>query len=243
MGSLGEGDLGGQMGRASESIDAQSATRGKLGTPERPITDDAGTQEWRRLLVSEYVRKAVGELLVYHRVFGVAPVEIPTGEERAHAEVLTTSAAEPADSAGVRQPGDADPFTDVEAVRTGSQTVDGADHLVARNNLGVSRREVSFGQMEIGATDSAGPDPYPHLTGAGFGNRAVEGTERPGGGRSGGPHRPCLHRISAMVAPTGRASIVLLPSRDHISGPHSPGPPSCRVGRATTGLCDSHMTL
>jgi hypothetical protein len=81
--------------------------------------------------------------------------------------------------AGVGEPGHTDPIAHAQARASGSETIDIPDHLVSRDDAGVLRREISFGEVKIGAADPAHGDPQANLSGAGRGNlllHAQQGT-------------------------------------------------------------------
>ena len=96
------GDLRDDVRGRSEAVEAELLTRLDPAPPQRPVADDPGAQERRRLGVRERVGDRVGERLVHDRVFGVAAVGVPARVPRAGAEVLAAVAAERAASARAR---------------------------------------------------------------------------------------------------------------------------------------------
>jgi hypothetical protein len=161
--SLVEGDLGGQMGRAAEAIDAETTARWEIGPAQGPITDDPGAQKRCRLLSAEYFGDGVGVTLVDDSVLGIAAVLIPPGEGRLHAEVLLTSETPATFSAGVSQPGNANPIPDGEPIGPGPNRVDQPDDLVTRDNSRPVHGEVTLDDVQVGATDPADQDSHPDL--------------------------------------------------------------------------------
>jgi hypothetical protein len=63
----------------------------------------------------------------------------------------------------VPQPGDADAVAGQETVGTLAELDDFADYLVPRDHPGVARLQLTLSQVQVGAADSAGPDPDKHL--------------------------------------------------------------------------------
>src|SRR5215813_9477794 len=94
---------------------------------ERPVPDDAGTQQGRHLVVAVRGGQRVGVVLVDDGELGVAAVGIPSGEGGGEAQVLVAADAEATDAARVAQPGDADALADLEPPGPGTERVDRAD--------------------------------------------------------------------------------------------------------------------
>src|SRR5438046_10757394 len=113
------------MGRRAEAVDPEAAAFRQARPAQGSIADDPRAEQGRGLLVVEGVGQPVGVVLVDDRVFGVATVVVPTREARAQAEVLVTTTAEPAHTAGVAEPGDPGTFAGSEA---GCSLSDGVDH-------------------------------------------------------------------------------------------------------------------
>jgi hypothetical protein len=89
---------------------------------------------------------------------GIAAVGVPTGEGRREAEVLGALAAEPAYPAGACQPRCPYPFAELEPGASGPKPHNLTDYLMAGNPSDAAGRQVSFGEMKIGAADTAGAD-------------------------------------------------------------------------------------
>jgi hypothetical protein len=70
----------------------------------------------------------------------------------------------------VGEPGHPDPVSDTEAGTVGTELVDDADYLMARDDAGMLGNEVAFGQVQIGTTHPAYRDAYSNLARSGFGN-------------------------------------------------------------------------
>ena len=215
-GPLGHRHLGRQVGRAAEAVDPEPPARGTSGLPQRPVADDPRAQERGRHVVGERVGERVGVALVDDQVLGVAAVEVPAREQRIDAQVLAAGAAEGADPARAGQPGHPDAIADAEPGGAVTRDVDGPHRLVARHHLGVLRRQVPLGQVEVGAADAAHADLHPHLPRSGRGHRpldepqgaAVDGTgvvDHPG------PHRRGRHGAEPCHDETTIASTIASP--------------------------------
>ena len=79
-GPLVQGDLGGQMGRCAEAVDAERPPGGNAARRSAE-TDDAAHSSGAASSVDAF-GEGVGELLVHHREVGVAAVVVPSGERR-----------------------------------------------------------------------------------------------------------------------------------------------------------------
>ena len=76
----------------------------------------------------------------------------------------------------MREPGDADPFADGEALDAGAELLDDADDLVAGNDRQPLVRQLAVDDMQIGAADAAGLDADQHLAGPGAGSARSSST-------------------------------------------------------------------
>src|SRR5207342_3342072 len=128
-------------------------------------------------------------------------------------EVLPAVPAVLAGAVGPGQPGGANPVTGGEPGRSRAARPGRpgrhhlADDLVARGDTGCTRRQVTFGQVQVGAADAAGPDPDQQLTGAGLGDVAFGQPERTGGyrrHRSGLVNHPRTHESTLTPGPVPR---------------------------------------
>jgi hypothetical protein len=80
--------------------------------------------------------------------FGVPAVGVPTGVTGLWTQVLVAAPTVFADSAGMPQPGDADPVADAEPVAGVSADFDNfADHLVSGRDMRSVYRQVPFRHM------------------------------------------------------------------------------------------------
>ena len=149
------------------------------GAVEGAVPDDPGAQEGRRLLVVERVGQRVRVGLVDDRELRVAPVVVPPGEARGHAEVLVPSSAEPAGTAGVAEPRDADAIAEGEAGRTDATRHHPADDLVTGHDRRPVGREVALGHVQIGAADPAHGHLHQHLGRCRFGHGPLDRPQRP----------------------------------------------------------------
>ena len=98
---------GEDVGGGAEAVEADPL--GLAGQAQRPIADQPGAEQRRRLLVGIAGRQREAEALVGDRQLGVAAVDVVAGEAGAVAEVLAARAAVAALAAGPAQPGHADP--------------------------------------------------------------------------------------------------------------------------------------
>ena len=203
-------DLGGEVGRAAEAVHPEAATVGHRGALEGAVPDDPGAQEGRRLLVVERIGQRVRVGLVDDRELRVAPVVVPPGEARGHAQVLVPSSAEPAGTAGVAEPRDADAIAQGETGRTDAARHHAADDLVAGHDRRPAGREVALGHVQIGAADAAHGHLHQHLGRRRFGHGALD---RPQGPAIDGarlldrprPHAPCVHGASMLGSGDARS--------------------------------------
>jgi hypothetical protein len=120
-------------------------------------TDDAGTQERRRLLRRHLRRNRYGEILAHRNVLGEAAVAIVTREYRRIAKVLSAAAAIRARPVGPAQPRNAYELAGVRAF---------ADDLVPRNDALVTRRQLFVDDVQVGAAHAACKHAKDDLAGA-----------------------------------------------------------------------------
>ena len=135
----GQGDLGGEVGRAAEAVDAEPPALGEVGAQQRPVADDARAQQRRGLDVVERVGQRVGVVLVDHGVLGVAAVEVPAGEARVDAEVLAPDRQKRQMPQVWASQGTPMRSPSRQRVRSGPSLVDDAHDLVPGRDLAVRR--------------------------------------------------------------------------------------------------------
>ena len=223
-GAVGDRQLGRQMGRAPEAVDAEPASRRQIGLEQGPVSDDAGAQQRRRLSVVEHVGQGVGVPFLDGGVGGVAAVDVPPGEAGGQAQVFPTGEAEAALPAGMAEPGDADPLAGGKAARSWTDPVDHADDLVAGDHPGPLGPKITLGQVEVGAAHAAHPDPHPDLTRPGLGT----GSSIRRSGRSAiGPGRSTAHAGMVPASATER----IRPRRHRPAGGRRAGGERPRSGR------------
>ena len=169
-------------------------------TGERAVADDSRAQEGSGLDVAEDGWKGIGVLLFDDDVLGVTAVDVPSREPGRDAEVLACARAEPAHSAGVGEPRDADAITLGEAARARTEAVDDPDDFVAGRDAGTARREVALGEVQVGATDPAGEHSYSDLQPSGSGDRPVDEYEGMIVDRTGLVDDPGSHRRRAHTS-------------------------------------------
>ncbi len=181
------------MGGTAEAVDAQSAALGQVGEAQGAVPDDPGAEERRGGDVVESLGDEVGVGLVDENEFGVAAVEVPTGEARSEAEVLPPRDAEAAPPARGGEPRHADALSFPPACAARPDGVDDAHDLVARRDQVATRREIALGQMQVGSAHPAGEDPDADLAGSGLGHRPPEPEKRRSIHRSGAVDGPRRH--------------------------------------------------
>ncbi len=164
--SLMQRDLGRDVRAAAEAVDAEPAARWHLGPRQRPVPDNAGAQQRRRVLIVERFMQQIGVGLIGQARIGVSPVDVPARECRLDAQVLRAATTPGARSVCAAQPRHAHPVAHRESARTGAESVDAADNLMADGDLGMLGWQVTFGQVQVGTTDSAAADPDTDLAGA-----------------------------------------------------------------------------
>jgi hypothetical protein len=76
------------------------------------------------------------------------------------------------------QPGDADPVTCPETIGAVAEPDNLADNLMPGNHAAAPGRQVTLGQVQVGAADPAGTDPDEHLADPGFRHRTLDQRQR-----------------------------------------------------------------
>ena len=107
-----------QMSGGAEAVDAEPLR--VAGGAERPVPDQAGTEQRRGVDIGDAGRERETESLIRHRVLGVAAIHLVAGEAGPVAEVLPSRPAVHTCSAGPGQPGDAHAVARPEPVGAGS---------------------------------------------------------------------------------------------------------------------------
>src|SRR5206468_4220626 len=110
---LPDGDLADDVRRGAEAV--QPEPRAVARERQRAVTDQARTQQRRRLQVGVAVRNGEAEALVRHHPLRIATVDRVAGKAGAQAEVLAPARAEAALAARPAEPRDADALANVEA--------------------------------------------------------------------------------------------------------------------------------
>jgi hypothetical protein len=104
-GTLGQRQLGRQMGRCTEAVQTEPTTLGRLAPSQGAIPDDAGTRQRRRFKVVVPKSQRVCELRRHGDALCIAAVGIPAGVGRLRTQVLHPADAPAALSACALQPG------------------------------------------------------------------------------------------------------------------------------------------
>ena len=106
--ALVDGDLAEDVGGGAEAVEADPL--GLADQAQRPVADQPGAEQRRRLRVRIAVGDRQAEALVGDGQLGVAAVDVVAGEAGVVAEVLAAAAAVAALAVGPAEPGDADPL-------------------------------------------------------------------------------------------------------------------------------------
>src|SRR5262249_31909793 len=128
--------------------------------------------------ITNRVRQRVYEFLACHGVFGVAPVMIPSREARIRTQVLATAHAIDAGSASLAQPCDSNPRSLRKPRGAHTALFDNAHNLVSGNPPRKPRREISFGDVKVGAAHAAGTNSNQNLAGSWIRNGRFEFLKR-----------------------------------------------------------------
>ncbi len=189
-----QGHLRGQVGGRAEAVDPEPATGWQFSPAQGPEADDARAQQRRQLSVGIAARQPVGVVGADDGVLGVAAVRVPAGVAGRRAQVLRAAPAITAGAVGLPQPGDAKAVTDGNSVDPATDRVDIADDFVSGDGTGPARPQVTFGEVQVGAADTAGRNLQPDLAGSRFGYRDDRPAQRPRRCRSRGGDLPADHR-------------------------------------------------
>src|SRR5205823_8007731 len=195
-GSLVHRDLGGQMRRSSEAIDAEATARWQSSLAQRAVADDARAQQWRDGSVGEGLRKAIGVCLRYDGKVRVATIGVPAREHGLHAQVLATGDAEAARSACRPQPCNTDPITNCEAGGIASPLDNSADNLMTGNGSRAVRLQIALGEVQVRPAHRARGHADENLAGARTGIRALTQAQRSAVDRAGLLDPPRSHPAS-----------------------------------------------
>ncbi len=145
------------------------------------------------MLVVNSCRKRVRERLVDQAEVCIAAIAIPAGEGGRDAEVLGAAATESAAAIGAAEPSDADPITERKPACAITQRIDDSNYLVARGDVVMFGRQISLGQVQIGAADAAAVDLDANLLGKRVGHSAFHAPQRFALDRPRLMYRPGVH--------------------------------------------------
>jgi hypothetical protein len=178
---LQDGD--GEMGGGAESEESDAVSFLDAGNAKAAEADNSGAEERGSVERVEGSGDGKDKIGAGEGVFGVASVEGIAGEGGGVAEVLFVAKAVRASAVGAAEPGDADEIRrdSVRRCLVGKECpahtgctyfcfYDFADDLVAGDYLGMERGEFAFGDVEVGAADSAGEDAEEDLAWSGSGD-------------------------------------------------------------------------
>lgn len=127
----------------------------------------------------------------------------PAGEVRGVAEVLTLACAKRAAAAGAVKPGNADPRADSVIGDGRAERFDRADDLVTGNDRCAPYPQITFDDVKIRSTNTAGPYLDPHFVRRRLRNVDIGDTQRMPFNRCRVVEKNCAHR-----------SIIPLPTRE-----------------------------
>ena len=211
-----QGDLDHHVGRRAEAVEGQRSARPRIAPPQRPIADNARTQQRGRLDVAERLGQRVDEIGRRHGILGVAAVGVIAGEAGRLAEVLLSPGAEAALAAGVPQPGHAHPLAQTNGVPrparlTSASSVESSspkspsacgpilsttpDDLMAGDDGHFLLRQVALDDVQIGAADGTATDPNPHFARPRLGDRHVRPSQRGGIDRGNAAEEHRFHNV------------------------------------------------
>ena len=159
------GDLRHNMGRRTESIDAQTLPFARH--LERAVSDQTRTQQGRRFRIPHIAWNRETIVRIGNRVLGVSPIDLIAGEARFIAEILVAVAAIEACAARMPKPRNPDPFTNGKTGHALSGLRHPADNFVPRNNRQFRFREIAVDHMQVRTAHAAGAYLDQNLTGAG----------------------------------------------------------------------------
>ena len=147
----------------------------------------------------------VHELRRRHHEIRVAAVGLPTREDRIQAQVLAVALAESTGPAAPVEPCDAHPRARRRGGRPGSERIHAPHDLVARDDAGTLRCEVSLHDVKVRAAHAADLDAHADFAGARLRHGAVpefEGMRLHGAGLL---EYPSAHQLEALpgVGPGG----------------------------------------
>ena len=154
------GHLDREVGRRPEPEEPQATAGLDAAQPQRPVADDAGAQERRRLDVAHPVGQGEGEVSPGCDSLGVPTVDRPPTEVGQLAQVLAAREALTAPAAGAGQPRQADPLTGAH---------DPPDDLVARDHRPLAHLDVAGDDLKVGAAHATRRHLDDHLARTGDG--------------------------------------------------------------------------
>ena len=167
------GHLNGDVGRPAEAIQAETLAGPDAAELERPVADDAGTEQRGRFLISKDLRDAIGERFGDHRILRIPAVHVEPRELRRLAQVFASAPAEPTLPAHPSEPCHADPIPLGDQRHSGADRIHSAHHLMSRHDRKPHGLQFALHDMQISPADAAGLHPYPHFPGAGLRHRPL----------------------------------------------------------------------
>lgn len=165
------------MCRGAEAVDANAAyLAGSACHAQGAIANQAGAEQWRGVFVVVGGRDPEAKGAVGNRVLGIATVASIAGEQRRAAQILAMTQAVAASAACVSQPWHTHAFTGTEGGDAFAASIHPPDNLVPRYERRFGMAQITFDNVQIGATYATSGDGDAHLTVAGFWDRHVRQT-------------------------------------------------------------------
>src|SRR5208282_2062841 len=166
------------MRRTTETIKADRGAGLDAGALDGAKADDARAHQWRGFFIANRLGQRINEIFARDRILGVAAVVVPSGEAGIRAQILAPAQAIDALPTGIAQPRDSDSRALRETRCAHAVLFDDSYNFVARDYPRMLRRQVAFGDMEIGAAYSASADAHENLARRGLGNGRVDRMQR-----------------------------------------------------------------
>ena len=148
--------LDGDMGGASEAVEAKPLPGANFAEPQRAVANHARAKQRRSSGVRKGGRKRVGKVLGDDGVFGVAAIGVIAGEARRVAQIFLAATAKFASSARPIEPRHAHSVAFAKPLRAPAPSFDNTHNLVARNDGQFRQGKFAFDSVEVGMAKAAG---------------------------------------------------------------------------------------
>ena len=174
-----------EVRRCAKAEESDAVAGGNFSDAEAAEADDAGAKERREVDRGGLFGKRDEEVGTGDGVFRIAAIDGVARVGGVVAEILAVPAAERAGAVDAAEPGDAGAMTDADGVDAGAEFFHAADDLVSGRNSIAQRRQLTGGDVEIGAAHATGFDLEENLARSGLGDRQIfkgQRTRGDGGG-------------------------------------------------------------